>query len=283
MWNKKNKRFKKNINFFIENSSYSKKKCLIFFVFLFLFLIFIHSTSVPHYLKNSFYSFSEPVQVYFSKKGDFLANFFQGFFQSARLKEKNEWLLKENRQLIGKNAELEFFQQENKELREMLELKQEEDFSLEVAQVIGRESSSVITINKGDQDGIKTNFPVINGEKVLIGRVFQIYEGVSKVQLLNSENSILNAFIINKNVYGILKGSNSSYYLFDLIPEGSSIEVGDLVVTSNLGGGLPDNLLIGTVKEIENSERPSFLQAKINPFYSFQELNNVFIILQEDF
>lgn len=268
----------------MKNYSYFRKKYLVSVFSIIVLVLFLNSTSFPKQIKNAFYFISKPTQEWFWKKGLIISDFFEGITQASKIKEDNNWLLSQNTKLIGQNIELEGLKKENKVLRTALGLDLEKSFDLEMAQVIGKDvSSNVITINKGSEAGLRANYPLITENKVLIGKIVEIYSNVSKVQLLSSQDSLLNIKVFNKNIFGLLRGGNSSNYSFDLIPKESEVLPGDLVVTSGFGGDFPKGLLVGTIDNVKNSKTVSFKEATVKPSFNIQNLNNVFIILNSNF
>ena len=284
MFNKKKRSLNSYRNFFIENHSYSQKKCLAFIFSVIVLLLFLNLSSFPKQIKNTFYFISEPVQEWLWIKGSSFSDFFEGIIKGPQIKKENDWLLDKNKELINQNIELEKLKEENNVLRVALGLSLEKDFDLELAQVIGRDfSNNIIIINKGAEDGLKPNFPLITEEKVLIGKIIEVYENISKIQLLSSKESLLDIEIFNKNIYGLLKGKNSFNYFLDLIPKESEIFSDDLIVTSGFGGDFPKGFLVGTISSIKDSETISFKEAVIKPSFNIQDLNYVFIILNSNF
>ncbi len=55
----------------------------------------------------------------------------------------------------------------------------------------------------------------------------------------------------------------------NLIPQDSTLESGDLVLTSGLGGGYPPNLIIGQVGNVRKSDVDLFQQATVQPVVDF--------------
>jgi rod shape-determining protein MreC len=64
-----------------------------------------------------------------------------------------------------------------------------------------------------------------------------------------------------------------------LIPQDASLETGDLVLTSGLGGGYPPDLIVGQVVNIRSREYDLFQQATIQPVVDFNRLQIVLVIV----
>ncbi len=181
--------------------------------------------------------------------------------------------------MLNQNIKLEKLKKENESLRTALGLELEKEFSLEVAQVIGKETSAdYLIINKGFNDGIMAGFPVITENKILVGKISELYENISKVELLSSKNSSFDIEIFEKEIYSLAKGSGSFKIILDLIPKIENIEIGDKVISSVLGGNFPGGLLIGQIQDIEKSDTAAFQQAEVKSGFEVRDLKDIFII-----
>jgi rod shape-determining protein MreC len=63
-----------------------------------------------------------------------------------------------------------------------------------------------------------------------------------------------------------------------MISQNVTVESGDLILTSGLGGGFPSDLIIGQVVTIRNLEFELFQQATIQPAVDFSRLEIVLVI-----
>ncbi len=151
----------------------------------------------------------------------------------------------------------------------------QKEFKLALAQVIGKDiSQDSILINKGVQDGLLKNMPIITEQNVLVGRVSEVYDRFSKVMLISHKDSSLDAGL------GIVRGQGNFNLLFDLIPREQEIFQEDIVVTNGLDNDFPKGLLVGQIKEVKKSDLEPFQQAEIEPAFNISRLEKVFIILE---
>jgi cell shape-determining protein MreC len=60
-----------------------------------------------------------------------------------------------------------------------------------------------------------------------------------------------------------------------------SVEEGDLLLTSGMGGVYPKGLRVGRVAKVENKTSGLFLAAKVAPVVDFARLDEVFVILEQ--
>lgn len=200
------------------------------------------------------------------------------YYQNKELKEEVFALRQQNLQAAEYVAE-------NIRLQEMLNYKHAAvQFDLMPAKVIGRESStwtSVISINRGSSDGIKTNMPVVT-EKGLVGVITDVSPVASRVQLLLDSRFSVGTLVQRpeSRVAGIVQGNPSDAMLPQMIniPRNSDIIVGDTIVTSGFGGVFPKGLMVGSVATVKNDNGGLLEIAYINTAVDFQKLEDVMII-----
>ena len=274
-----NRRSRKNNNSFnkLLNQGINFRIGIIIFVIAAVLILNLSpfSTSV----KGFFFTLSLRIQHWLYENGIKTSSFFQEFLKADNLTKENILLKSENQKLLNQNIKLEKLKKENESLRTALGLELEKEFSLEVAQVIGKETSAdYLIINKGFNDGIMAGFPVITENKILVGKISELYENISKVELLSSKNSSFDIEIFEKEIYSLAKGSGSFKIILDLIPKIENIEIGDKVISSVLGGNFPGGLLIGQIQDIEKSDTAAFQQAEVKSGFEVRDLKDIFII-----
>ncbi|XOB40783.1 MAG: rod shape-determining protein MreC [Candidatus Nealsonbacteria bacterium] len=253
-------------------------------IFVIIAILILNLSPFSKSVKGFFYSLSEPIQLWLWEKGIKTSAFFQGLLNADNLSKENIFLKSENRELLNQNIELEKLKKENETLRIALGLGIEKEFTLEIAQIIAKEiSNDYLIINKGFSDGIRAGFPVITETKVLVGKISELYENISKVELLSSKNSSFDIEIFKKEIYSLAKGSGNFKITLDLIPKEENIEIGDKVISSVVGGNFPEGLLIGEIEDIKKSDTAAFQQAEVKPGFDIRDLRNLFIISNSSF
>ena len=150
----------------------------------------------------------------------------------------------------------------------------------QAADVIGRDPSPFlhyVIINLGSNDGIMRGMPVITN-RGLVGRVDAVIADAARVQLITDPLSAVNIRLQNSNIEAVLSGSITGDLSLDLIPQDVTLEDGDLVLTSGLGGGYPPDLILGQVTNIRKREADLFQQASVQPAVDFSRLDIVLVI-----
>jgi rod shape-determining protein MreC len=209
-----------------------------------------------------------------------VSSFFETISEIKRLKKENEELKIKNQELMSQIANLVELKKENEILREALALGLEKEFKVSLAQITGKDiSQDFILINKGSENGIVENMPVITSQKILVGKIYKVYKNYSRVMLITNKENSFGGKIVGKEILAEVSGRGNLKIIFDLIPSEKEISEGDLVETTVLGGIFPKGLLVGKIGKIQKSDVQSFYQAEISPFFDINKLENVFIIL----
>ncbi len=178
-------------------------------------------------------------------------------------KDERDKLEAERDQLRREVARLQLIENENAELRDMVDYARGnglDAYEPVTARVYSRSNSSwysTIEINKGSSDGVAVNQPVING-KGLVGKVKTVSDGNAVVMLLSDSEFGVSALAAQADQPGsILPVAGSpGDLLLDLVPDAKEIRKGDRIVTAGtvsdrLPSPFPEGILIGTVKRID--------------------------------
>lgn len=231
-------------------------------------------------VRNFFYKISEPVQRVFWRAGDRISVFFEAISEIQNLKKENEELKLKVQELLAQLVSLKELKKENQRLREALNIGLGKELDLSLAQVIGKDiSEDFILINKGTEDRITKNLPVISEQKILLGKISEVYKNYSKVRLISNKESSFDGKIVGRETLGQVLGKGNFKVLLSLISPEQEINKGDLVETSALGGAFPKGLLVGEIKEVKRSDIQPFYQAEVSPLFNLGKLETVFIIL----
>lgn len=159
-------------------------------------------------------------------------------------------------------------------------LSENTDQAMVTADVIARDTSSYlrwVIINRGARDGIRVGNPVIN-ELGLVGQVEEIAANAAWVRLAIDPGSAVNAFTQKTRAEGTVIGLLQGGMQMTLIPQESLVEVGDMVLTSGLGGLFPANIVIGQVTSVRKQQAELFQTAEIRSIVAFNELDIVSVI-----
>jgi rod shape-determining protein MreC len=150
-----------------------------------------------------------------------------------------------------------------------------------VADVIGQDTNPAlesILIDKGIEDGVRTGMPV-EAARGLVGQVYRATNNAAQVALLTETASAIPVRLGTTRATGMLRGAGrGALPTIDWIDLQHVVEVGELVMTSGLGGKFPADLVIGRVVEVERNEAELFQRAVVQPAVDFRTLETLFVI-----
>ena len=139
-----------------------------------------------------------------------------------------------------------------------------------------------ITLNKGENDGIRREMGVISGSGV-VGIVYQTSPNYSVViPILNSKSSI-SCKIKRSDYFGFLKwdGGSSQYATVKDMPRHSLFTLGDTIVTSGHSAVFPGGIPVGTVEDMSDSHDGLSYLLKVKLFTDFARLSDVRVIAKK--
>ena len=191
-------------------------------------------------------------------------------------------------QLERTSAEI---RQENHRLREQLGFTQSLRFRHIPAEIIGRDPNnlfSAFVINKGKQAGAAVNMPVIayqNGTQGLVGKVVHAGAFESLVMPLYDVSSFVSSRLAESRYEGLAEGRGSLELplLMRFIDKKArdEINIGDIIVTSGMGGVYPAGINLGRVMLIHYQENELSMELELEPSINFSRLEYVFVISGE--
>lgn len=269
------------------------KKLKIVLVILLIFLALLALNKFFYLnIKNIVFSISSPIQKILWQKQNTMSEIFGSFFKLKEFKIENRELKKENIFLKSKILELKELEKENKNLREALDLELEKEFKLILAEIISQKTEGdFVLINQGKKDGVSENMPLITKEKVLVGKVGQVFNNFSQVILISNKNFTFSVKIAlptgrqeseEDSILGSARGKGNFELQIELLPSDSPIKTGDIVSTALLEGTFPENLLVGEIKNIKKSDIKPFQEGEIEPYFRKLNLETLFLIKKEE-
>jgi rod shape-determining protein MreC len=183
--------------------------------------------------------------------------------------------------LMIENVRLREAEIENANLREQLYFKlANPTYEMLAAEVIGYDPSNLlhyIVIDRGSQDGIVSGMPVVTA-RGLVGKVSATYPRSARVMLLTDPASSVSALIQSSRATGIIQGQGRAGLIMRYVEQNEQVEVGDIVLSSGLGGNLPKRLVIGTVTSVTRAQVEMFQEVQVQSAVQFDRLEMVLVI-----
>jgi len=112
----------------------------------------------------------------------------------------------------------------------------------------------------------------------LVGRVDAVIAAASRVKLITDSTSVVNVLLQTAEIEAQLNGSLTGDVSLDMIPLDETVEPGDVVLTSGLGGNYPPNIFVGQVLSVQMRDNALFQTASVQPIVDFNSINAVLVI-----
>ncbi len=221
------------------------------------------------------------IQTWLSTRYTAIQDFLAAPRDIATLRQRNAELESEVSRLQGQVIELQQKVDERDILAALVDfMRASPESTYKGAAVVGRDPSPFlhyIIINRGSNDGILRGMPVVTNQG-LIGRVDAVVADAARVQLVTDPGSAINVRLQNADTDAVLVGSVTGDLSLDMISQDVTVEAGDVVLTSGLGGGYPPDLIIGQVLNVRKLDFELFQQAALQPAVDFARLEIVLVI-----
>ncbi len=143
-----------------------------------------------------------------------------------------------------------------------------------------------LTINKGTDHGIEAGMGVISPSGI-VGKVFTVSDRFATVSSLLNVDVLTSAIIKRDGTFCTVKWNGSDPRFINLlyVPRHVPLLAGDTVLTSGYNAVFPENIMIGTIEEVELRESETFYDIKVRLSNNFYTLSHVYIVknpLQEE-
>jgi rod shape-determining protein MreC len=222
-----------------------------------------------------------PIAAVTSGITDGVSYVWNGYIWMVGARAENERLKETVRHLSLLNDSYEQIRQENQRLRRLVALRDDAPHRSLGARVIARTPSflsNVIYINRGAEDGISVDAPVVAGEGI-VGRTVLVSRHQSQVQLITNPDASVGVMLDRSRTPGILKGTGDFLLDLDYINNTEPVAVGDLVLSSGLDGIFPKGLRVGKVVRSDKG-KGVFRSIKVEPFADMVRLEEVSVLLK---
>ena len=202
------------------------------------------------------------------------------------LQEENQALREEIAALEEELRRAREDSEENATLRELLDLReQRRDFQLESARITEADASnwaSTLRLDAGTDYGVEIGDCVITAEGYLVGSITDAGSSWSTCTTLIDTQASFGAKVFRTGEVAVARGefSRMGEGLLELqyLSGDSGAMVGDLIVTSGLGGYYPSDLVIGYVREVMTGDDGLAQYAVLQPAADLDGLRQVFVV-----
>ncbi len=217
-------------------------------------LIFLHYFGLLLPLENVVVRIFNPIQHSFYVLGVKINNFYSSNSFQKDLAKNNLELEEKIRTLLIENAQLRVLAEEKESGREQTNFLAKAGLAAITAKVVGRNLQSdfqTVILDKGSNDGVAVNLPVVAENGVIVGKVVEVGKNNCQILLVNDGHSSLAATIQNQEkTKGVVVGQRGLSLKMEMIPQDELINVGEMVITSGLEASIPRGLIIGQIEQV---------------------------------
>lgn len=253
-------------------------------IIILILLVFLSNLKIDKfsYVENAFSKIVMPIQSGFT----FIKNKLNGnksyFADLENLKKENAELREKNSNLEENLRQLEMIQSENKTLKEYMHLtEQYKDYTTVPAYIINKDTSNyskIFVINAGKNSGIEKDMTVIAAEG-LVGYVISVTDTTAKVQTIIDSSNVVSSTIENSGDNVICRGMLENRKLkATYISTTTTLNQGEKLYTSGMGGIYPKGIYIGTIKEIIETKNITDRYFITETAVDFENLETVLVI-----
>lgn len=204
----------------------------------------------------------------------------------------NLYLLEENttlrEQYLENQAQLlrmHSLEAENAQLRELLGAVREIETQTKTKAVLAEilytprdPFNHKITLNKGSQHHIQLGQAVID-DKGIVGQITQLYPWSSEVTLLTDKDHSVPVQIARNSMRSVISGTGKNNELqLRYLSVNTDIQLGDLLVTSGIGGVYPVGIPVAIVQRIERDPVDDFAQIISTPIAGVDRNRQVLVL-----
>jgi rod shape-determining protein MreC len=226
----------------------------------------------------------EGIATVFRPVGSFLSN----VWRAGSVAEENRALREQIALLQRQQQEVLSLRRENEEFQRLLGIRESLEFETMGAVVLGDVPSNFewgVFIDKGADDGVTVDMPVISGEG-LVGRVVQVYPTSSMVMLIIDPDSAVAARLSASGERGVLVGQREEPLRFDFVDLETEVQPGETVETSGyqlqsgLEGLFPPGIPVGVVDRVDPDEANFSAGVFVRPNVDFSRLDFVLLVTE---
>ena len=249
-----------------------------------IILVFLSNLKIEKmsYIENAFSKIVMPIQNGFTHIKNKIQGNKQYFADLNELKKENSELRQKNSELEESLRKLEMTQSENKTLKEYLKLSEQyKQYETVPAYIINKDISNyskIFVINVGSKSGIQKNMIVISAEG-LVGHIISVTETTAKVQTIIDSSNIVSSTIENSGDNVICRGMLENKKLkATYVSTTTTLNQGEKLYTSGMGGIYPKGIFIGSIKEIVDTKNITDRFFYVETAVDFDNLETVLVI-----
>tara|TARA_B100000945_G_C20403681_1_gene608786 strand:- start:831 stop:1616 length:786 start_codon:yes stop_codon:yes gene_type:complete len=197
------------------------------------------------------------------------------------IKEKNKLLKDEVMRLTLLNSEMIGYHRENIRLKKLLNFKQKDSISYQIARVIKYQlgvTNHSFNIDIGFLESIEKNMPVLD-ENGLLGKTIYVEDNSAMIQVITDKNYRVSIRVGNERVLGIFMPTHGRFGILEGVRKTTPLLKGDIVYTSGISEIYPPNIPVAEVISTSQTLNDPFQTVIVKLLAELNDLDFIFVIL----
>lgn len=170
---------------------------------------------------------------------------------------------------------------ENARLRALLDSTAKVGEDMLIAEIVSVDMNpfrNMIVINRGGQDGVYVGQPVIDADGV-VGQITRDRYYTAEAMLVTDIDHAVPVEIARNRLRTIAVGTGELEQLsLPFLPGNADVRVGDLLITSGMGGKFPPGYPVATVQNVNSITGQPFLEITAAPAAALNRMREVLLI-----
>jgi rod shape-determining protein MreC len=250
-------------------------------------LIF-YSLNIPHkrsanFVERGVMMVFAPVMKPAARVSGFFEDAWDNYLYLVGVRQENLHLrndIKELNARITASGEILF---SNQRLEKLLGMKNTIKVPSLTVSVVGEDLSSwfkTVVIDQGSSSGIVEGMPVVAADGV-VGQIVKVAPTTARVLLLTDHTSGIAATIQRSRARGVVKGKGGGLCSLEFTTLEEDVKVGDMVITSGIGGVFLKGIPIGEITMVKRGEYGIFQTVTIRPLVNISHLEEALVVLRQ--
>jgi len=222
-----------------------------------------------------------PPERWIHNLGLWVSGIWFGYLDLVHVRQQDALLKVQIEQLRLEQASLAEDARQGQRLEQLLGFQQHYIYRTVSAQVIGAsgtDQSRTLYIDKGSQDGLAPDMPVVTADGI-VGRLRDVFDHKSLVLLVSDPTSGVGVVLESTRTRGILKGTPFGEVQVINVSPDDRIKPGERIVTSGGDQIFPRGLPVGTVQRVApDPDRDPLVDVAVRPAANLSRLEEVLVI-----
>jgi rod shape-determining protein MreC len=228
------------------------------------------------------FDIAAPIQKVIASPFEFLRDGWRGYAALVDVEKDNEALRSQLVALEEANLQLREALVASGRLEHIAEMRGDFETPVLPSEVVGVDPSPwfrSVLVDRGHVAGVRSGMPVIS-DQGLVGLVTETSKRAARAMLLFDRQSAIDGIVQRSRSRGIVRGRGTNELDFEFVVRGRDVRIGDVVISSGLGGVFPKGIRIGEITSVSDPGSGLLQVATLTPAVDFGRLEQVFVMLR---